>query len=234
MKIMVINPNSSMAMTKHLEEVLSKIKAPGTELTVVCPKGGPEAIESAYDEGLVVPGVMELVRQANDQRYDAVILACFSDPGLEAAREISDTLVLGIEETGMHISAMLGNRFTVLTMSDQRVPSKESHVRRFRMEGCCASVRPLGMSVAEIEADSQEAKKRILQVSRQAAEEDHAEVILLGCAGMAGYADDIMETLGMAVVDPSSVTLKVAEAMAAAGLKHSKRGLYAYPPGLKR
>ncbi len=230
MKIMVINPNSSEEMTEHLERVLSQIKGEHTELTVTCPKGGPLAIESAYDEGLCLPGVLELVEKANREKYDAVILACFSDPGLEAAREISDCLVTGIEETSMHVAAMMGDKFTVLTMTDKRVPSKYSHVRRFRLENSCASVRPLGMSVAEIDADEAKARERILKVARQAAEEDGAEVILLGCAGMAGYAEGITEQLGVVVIDPSSVTLKVTEALVDAGIKQSKRGLFSIPP----
>jgi len=230
MKIMVINPNSSVEMTEHLDRVLSQIKNPDTELTVTCPKGGPLAIESQYDEGMCLPGVMELVEKANADGYDAIILACLSDPGLEAAREISNCLVTGIEETSMHIAAMMGSKFTVLTMTDKRVPSKEAHVRRFKLENSCASVRPLGMSVAEIDADEAAARKQILRVAKQAAEEDGAEVILLGCAGMAGYAEGITEQLGVVVLDPSSLTLKVTEALVAAGVKQSKRGLYSVPP----
>jgi len=234
MKILVINPNSSKEMTAHLERVLNQIKGDHTELTVTCPEGGPLAIESAYDEGMCFPGVMDLVLKAKDQNYDAIILACFSDPGLEAAREVSDCLVLGIEETSMHVAAMMGSAFTVLTMTDKRVPSKLSHVRRFKMEGACASVRPLGMSVAEIEANEERACAQILDVAGRAAKEDGAEVVLLGCAGMAGYAERVEQELGMTVIDPSSVTLKVAEALVDAGIKQSKRGLYSVPPVLQR
>lgn len=230
MKIMVINPNSSVEMTNHLRRVLTKLKGDHTELTVTCPVGGPLAIESAYDESLCVPGVLALVEQANREGYDAVILACFSDPGLEAAREISSILVTGIEETSLHIAAMLGSSFTVLTMTEKRVPSKESHVRRFKLEDSMASVRPLGMSVAEIDADEERACAQILKVARKAVEEDGAEVVLLGCAGMAGYADGIEKELGVIVIDPSAVTLKVTEALVNAGLKQSKRGLFSLPP----
>ena len=209
MKIMIINPNSSLEMTAHLDRVLNKIKGEHTELTVTCPPNGPLAIESSYDEAMCAPGVLELVKKANEEKYDAVILACFSDPALEQAREISDILVTGIEEISLHVAAMLGSKFTVLTMTDKRVPSKEAHVRRFKLEGSLASVRPLGMSVAEIEADEKRACAQILKVAKEAAEKDGAEVIVLGCAGMAGYADVVRSDLGMEVIDPSSLALKV-------------------------
>ena len=224
MKIMIINPNSSLEMTAHLDRVLNKIKGEHTELTVTCPPNGPLAIESSYDEAMCAPGVLELVKKANEEKYDAVILACFSDPALEQAREISDILVTGIEEISLHVAAMLGSKFTVLTMTDKRVPSK----------GSLASVRPLGMSVAEIEADEKRACAQILKVAKEAAEKDGAEVIVLGCAGMAGYADVVRSDLGMEVIDPSSLALKVTEALVAAGMKQSKRGYYSYPPCMCR
>ena len=231
---MVINPNSSREMTAHLDRVLSQIKGENTELTVTCPPNGPLAIESSYDEAMCAPGVLELVKKANEEKYDAVILACFSDPALEQAREISDILVTGIEEISLHVAAMLGAKFTVLTMTDKRVPSKVAHVRRFKLEGSLASVRPLGMSVAEIETDEKRACAQILKVAKEAAEQDGAEVIVLGCAGMAGYADIVRSDLGMEVIDPSSLALKVTEALVSAGLKQSKRGYYSYPPSMLR
>lgn len=234
MKIMVINPNSSKQMTEHLEHVLMEIKNPDTELTVVCPPDAPDAIESAMDEAACTIPVLKLVEKANKEGYDACILACFSDPGLEPAREISNILVTGIEEISMHMAAMLGSKFSVMTLNQERVPSKESHVRRFKMEGSLASVRPIGMSVAESDANPELAKKNIMEVAKKAAEEDGAEVIILGCAGMAGYAEDVERELGIVVIDPSSVALKITEGMVAAGLKPSKRGLYAVPPRIKR
>lgn len=234
MKIMVINPNSSKSMTEHVARVLEQIKGSETELTVTCPENGPLAIESAYDEALCAPGVLKLVEKANAENYDAIILACFSDPALEAAREISNILVTGIEETSMHVAAMLGAKFTVVTMNKERVPHKYKEARRFKMENALASVVPLGMSVAETECDSVRACARIKEVARKAVEEDGAEVILLGCAGMAGYSEEITRELGVVVIDPSSVTLKVTEALVASGLSQAKCGMYAIPPSIRR
>jgi allantoin racemase len=230
MKIMVINPNTSESMTNHISEELKRIKRSDTELTVVCLDKGPETIESAYDEAHAIPPTLELVKRANQEGYHAVILACFSDPGLEAAKEISEIPVIGIEESTLHIAAMLGARFSIMTPRRQRIPIRKEHVYMRGMDHFLASVRSLDLSVAETDADPEKTKKRVLEVARTAVEEDGAEVIILGCAGMAGYAPELESKLGVKVLDPTAVALKIAEAMADLGLKHSKLGLFAPPP----
>jgi allantoin racemase len=189
----------------------------------------PPAIETDVDAAQAVPGVLRLVRKANEEGYDVVIIACFSDPGLGAAREISKILVLGIQETSLHIAAMLGHRFTVLTPLPHRVPKKERDVRGLGLGEALASVRALGLTVTETEAEPERTKARILDVARAAVEEDGAEVLVLGCAGMAGYASEIEKKLGIVVIDPVTVTFKVAEGLAEMGLRHSKRALYRMP-----
>jgi allantoin racemase len=230
MKIMVINPNTSESMTNHLRQELTRMKRPDTELTVVCAERGPETIESAYDEAHAVPPTLELVKRANEEGYDAVVLACFSDPGLEAAKEISDIPVIGIEESTLHVAAMLGAKFSVVTPRKERIASRREHVHMRGMDHFLASVRSLDLSVAETDADPERTKTKVFQVGRLAVEEDGAEVIVLGCAGMAGYAPEMESKLGVKVLDPSAVALKVAEAMADLGLRHSKLGLFAAPP----
>lgn len=111
-------------MTDHIRKELMRIKRADTELTVVCPEKGPETIESAYDEAFAVPPTLDLVKQANQEGYHAVIIACFSDPGLFAAKEISEIPVIGIEEASFHMAAMLGARFLIMTPRRERIPSK--------------------------------------------------------------------------------------------------------------
>ena len=230
MKIFVINPNTSQTMTDHIREALEGVKRPDTELTVTCPDRGPETIESAYDEAFAIPPTLELVKKANKEGYDAVILACFSDPGLEAAREVSVIPIIGIEESTLHMAAMLGARFSILTPRKQRIPSKCEHVHIRGLSHFLASVRSLDLSVAETDSDPAKTKQRLINVAKTAVEKDGAEVIIMGCAGMAGYAQEIEETLSVKVLDPVAIALKTAEAMADLGLTHSKIGLFAAPP----
>ena len=230
MRIMIINPNTSQSMTDHIREELMPIKRSDTELTVTCPDKGPETIESAYDEAYAIPPTLDLVKKANQQGYDAVILACFSDPGLHAAREISTIPVIGIEESSFHVAAMLGAKFSIMTPRKARIHTKKEEVHKFGLDYYLASVRSLDLSVAETDADPEKTKQRVFGEATKAVKEDGAEVIILGCAGMAGYAPEIEQKLNIKVIDPTAVALKIAEAMVDLGLTHSKAGLYATPP----
>ncbi len=230
MRIFVINPNTSKSMTDHIRQELEKIRRPDTELTVVNPEHGPVSIESAYDEALAGPPTLELVRRANEEGYDAIVLACFSDPALDAAKEISDIPVIGIEEATLHVAAMLGHKFSIMTSLSRRIPTREVHVRLRGLESAFASAPAMNMPVLEMDANPAKAKARILELARKAVQEDGAEVIVLGCAGLAGYAEDIERELGAVVLDPTAVAFKVAEAIADLGLRHSKVGHFAKPP----
>jgi len=230
MRVLVINPNSSKEMTESMASVLDEIRRPDTELAVVATESAPVSIQSARDAALATPPMLEIIEQANLDGVDAIIIACFSDPGLEAAKEVSSALVLGIEETSIHVAAMLGHKYTILTPLATRIPSKEQDVRRFKAEPACASVRALGMTVLETEADPARTKKRIFEVARAAMEEDGAEVMILGCAGMTGYAEEVERELGILVLDPTSLTLKIAESLVDLGIRQCKHGLFASPP----
>ena len=230
MRIMIINPNTSISMTDHIREELIPLKRSDTELTVTCPDKGPETIESAYDEAFATPPTLALVKKANVEGYDAVVLACFSDPGLHAAREISSIPIIGIEESSLHVAAMLGAKFSIMTPRKTRIAAKQEEVHIRGMNYFLASVRSLDLSVAETDADPEKTKQRIFDVATKAVQEDGAEVIILGCAGMAGYAPELEKRLGIKIIDPTAVALKIAEAIVDLGLTHSKTGLYATPP----
>jgi allantoin racemase len=230
MRIFVINPNTSQSVTEHLRRELEKVKRPDTELTVVNPKHGPVSIESVYDEALATPPTLELVRHANEEGYDVIVLACFSDPGLDAAKEISKIPVIGIEEATLHVAAMLGHKFSITTTGRNRAPTREIHARLRNVETAYASALVMDMPVLEMDAHPEKAKARILELAREAIEEEGTEVVILGCAGLAGYSEDLERELGIVVLDPSSVGLKVAEAIVDLGLAHSKVARFAFPP----
>jgi allantoin racemase len=207
MRIFVINPNASESVTEHIRRELERIKRPDTELTVVNPEHGPVSIESAYDE----------------------VLACFSDPSLDAAKEVSDIPVVGIEEATMHVAAMLGHKFSITTTFRSRAPTRDIHTRLRGVESAYASTLVLDMPVLEMDANPQKAKVRILELARKAVQDDGTEVIILGCAGLTGYAEDVERELGAIVLDPTSVAFKLAEAFVDLGLRHSKIGRFAKP-----
>jgi allantoin racemase len=229
MRIFVINPNTSAAMTRHIRQELERIKRPGTEITVANPARGPATIESAYDEALAAPGMLRLVREANEKGYDAILLACFADPALDAAKELSDIPVIGIEEASFHIAAMLGHKFAVLTSSARRKSTRELHARLRNVENALASTPVFEMPLLEMDSNPAKAKARAVELARKAIQDDGAEVIILGCAGLAGYAKDIEREVGAVVIDPVAVGFKLAEELVDLGLCHSKVRRYAKP-----
>jgi allantoin racemase len=229
MKICVINPNTSASMTQHIRRELETIKRADTELTVMNPEHGPEAIECARDEVMAGPALLELVARANAEGYDAIVLACFSDPALDAAREISDILVIGIEEATLHVACMLGHKFSVLTSLPRRIPTRELHARLRGVETAFASAPVLDMPVLDMDARPEIARARALALARKAIAEDGAEVIILGCAGLTGYARDIERELGAVVLDPTAIAFKLAEAFVDLGLRQSKVRRFAAP-----
>lgn len=230
MKIAVINPNTSESMTEHLARELARVKGPETEVLCINPEHGPVSIESAYDEALAIPPTLDLIRRAAADGYDAAVIACFSDPGLHAARELVTIPVVGIQEATLHVAAQLGFRFTITTTFPKRVPAKIEAVAAAGLESRLASVRPLNMTVLEMDREPERTVQRLIEVARATAVEDGAEVLILGCAGLAGYAADVERETGMIVLDPSPIGLKTAEMLVSLGLRHSKRGLFAQPP----
>ena len=173
------------------------------------------------------------VQQANENGFDACVLACYSDPAIIACREISVIPVVGIGESALHLACMLGSRFVVLTPRSNRVYAKHHEVYIRGLTHQLAAVMALDLSVEETEADPDKTKRRIVEIAGRAAEEKQAEVVVLGCAGMAGYAEEIEAATGSTVIDPSAVGLKTAEMIVSLGLRHSKRAFYDYPPEKK-
>ncbi|MFO8034461.1 MAG: aspartate/glutamate racemase family protein [Candidatus Bipolaricaulota bacterium] len=213
MRILIVNPNSSEEMTASIRGETEHVARQGTEVTVVRVEEAPPSISSVADEALAAPGVMRHARWAAEEGYDAVIVACFSDPGLGAARDAAGIPVFGIQETSLYVAAMLGRKFTVLTPLARRVPKKLEDVRKLGLSHLLASVRPLELSVEETDGDPQRTKQKVVEVARRAVEEDEAELIVLGCAGMVGYAEETQRRLGVPVMDPTTVTLSVCEGL---------------------
>jgi len=230
MKICVINPNTSLDMTCHIEEELRKVAGSSTELWVTCPRKGPITLECALDEAYAIPEMLELVKKAENDGYDAVVIACFSDPGLEAAKELANIPVVGIGEASIHAASMLGARFTVITPVRRRIPTRIHQALHLVSHHSLASVRSLDLSVAQTESDPELTIKTLCRVVDAAINSDGAEVVVLGCAGMTGYTEQLENRFNVAVVDPCTVALKFAEAFVSLGIKQSKIGHYSNPP----
>jgi len=167
MKILVINGNTSDAMTEDIGMVARMYARPDTEITAISPSFGPRSIEGHFEEYIAAAAVIEEVAKHRDE-YDAFILACYSDPGLYACREITDKPVLGIAESSMHLASMLGHKFTIVSVLPRVKPLLENLVRQVGLESKCASVRCTDLTVLEIEEDPDRAVRELTEEARRA------------------------------------------------------------------
>ncbi len=230
MRILFINPNTSEEFTERIQEIAQQYAFPGTEVAAMNPASGPRSIESIYDELLSSAGTLELLITELDN-FDAFVIACYSDhPTIYAAREITDKPALGIAEASMYLACMVGYKFSIVTTNNEWEPLLWDAVRHYGLTARCASVRTTGMAVLDLETGGEQgAFNLILEGARQAINQDGAEVICLGCAGMAGLDKQLEEVLGAPVIDGVIGALKLLEGMLGYGLRTSKRLAYAAP-----
>lgn len=229
MKIKIINPNTSQAMTKAIGEAGKSVARPGTEVFCVSPEFGPESIESYYDEFMSAPGTIEEVMKGDAEGCDAYILACYGDPGLQGAREATTKPVLGIGEASLYTASILAARFSIVTVIPRIKTMIEEMVAGYGFSHKCVSVRTTPYYVLDIERDPDGAMQALRDEARRAMEEDMAEAILLGCAGFASFADSLEKELGIPVLDGVVCGVKLAEAVVDLGKSTSKYSTYRAP-----
>ena len=152
MRILVINPNTTQAMTDEIAQVARAAAATGTEIDCVSPESGPRSIEGYTDEVLAAYHTVDLVAQTKG-RYDGYVIACFGDPAIAACREISDVPVVGIAEAAFHMASLVAYKWSIVTVLPRVKPFMEEVVHRNGMEHKCASIRCTPLTVLEIEAD---------------------------------------------------------------------------------
>jgi allantoin racemase len=229
MKLLLINPNTSDPMTHAIGEAAKAVAAPGTEVVTVHPSFGPLSIECHYDEAFAAAGVAEQVHAARHWKPDAVVVACFGDPGLEAAREATDAPVLGIAEAAFHAASMLSTGFSVVTTMKRTCIMAERLLHRYGYERHCRGVHGTDIPVLDLEYCDGATLQQIEDAARQALQTDQSGAIVLGCAGMAPLCATLSQRLGVPVIDGVAVAVKFAEALVSLGLRTSKHGDYAPP-----
>ncbi len=232
MKIIVVNVNTSRSMTDVIGDAARRYASPGTAVVALRPYFGAEAVDCNFESYLSAVAVMDRVL-AYDEPYDAVILAGFGEHGRDGLQELIEQPVVEICEASAHVAMMIGRAYSVVTTLRRSVPAIEDRLRLAGLWDRCASVRASGMSTLEVDADPERAARAIVAEARRAVEDDHAEVICLGCAGMAGLEEAITTELGVPVIDGIGAAVRLAEAVVGLGLKTSKISTYA-PPDAKK
>ena len=229
MKIQVINPNTSLAMTESIGVAARSVARAGTEIISVCPTFGPASIESYYDEYLCVPGILDEIHKGEADKADAYIIACYGDPGLSAAREVTTKPVIGIAEASLCIASILAARFSIVTVIPRIHTMLEEMVAHYGFRHRVVSIRTTPLYVLDVEKDPARALQMLHAEARKAKDEDDAEAILLGCAGFAQFATELEEDLNIPVLDGVVCAVKLAEAIVELGKTTSKYKTYRLP-----
>ena len=209
-RILVINPNSSGAVTAAIDRAVARLRVPGgPAITVAGLAEGPPGIATQRDADSVV---MPLVRWVERDDADAFVLACFSDPGLAAVREAAGGRpVMGIAEWGILRAMTMGERFGIIALSPASVKRQRRTVRQMGVETRYADSWPVQLSAAD--SAGPEVQARLIEAGRALVQQRGADVLVLGCAGMAMHRKPIEDALGCPVVEPSQQA--TAAAMAA-------------------
>ena len=233
MRILVLNPNTSESMTAEIGEAAQAAAGQGTKLVCLAPRFGTSAIDSAAESYLSAVGVMDVVAtllDADTFDYDAVVLAGFGEHGRDALAEMLSVPVFDIAECAAHVAHLIGRRFSVITTLARSIAPIEDRLLLAGLNAHCASVRACGLGTAELDADPAGAVRAIVDEAARAVAEDGADVICLGCAGMAGVTAAISSKLGVPAVDGVAAAIALAQAVVGLGLSTSKAGVYAPGP----
>ncbi len=224
MKILVVNPNTTVSMTQKIGAAARAIARPDTEIVATNSQDGPASIQGFLDVATCVPGLLEEVARHPD--VDAVVIACFDDTGLDAVRTLVSVPVLGIGEAAYHAASMIASKFSVITTLSRSVPGLENNLMRYGLAQKCARVRATDIPVLKLEEGDPATLLKIRSEIRVAIDEDMAEAIVLGCAGMADLMADLSTEFGLPVIDGVAAAVTFAEALVNNGLKTSKSGAY--------
>lgn len=211
------------------------ILRPGNSLTKLGFTRGPRHLEYHYYETLVLPDLLHTLVEAERQGYDGAVIGCFYDLGLQEGRELTTRLVITAPcESSLHLAAMLGHRFSIIVGRRKWIPQMYDNVRRYGLESRLASFRAIDLWVPQYHEDEAETGRRFRDAAQRAIEEDHAEVIILGCTASTGFYAQLQEELGVPVIDSALAAIKYAEYLVDLrdrfGWSHSKRGGYESPP----
>lgn len=228
-KLLVLNPNTTVAMTRSIGALARSVAQADTEILARNPTSGPASIEGPYDHALCMPFMLAEVARGERDGCDATVIACFDDPGVAAARCVAAGPVIGIAEAAMRAATIVAGRFAVVTTVVPAVAVIEELAVRYGANGSCVAVRAADVAVLELARVSAAVYRRIRDTAVRAVRTDRAEAIVLGCAGMAVFGGRLARDLGVPVVDGVGAAVKLAESLVALGLRTSKRGSYASP-----
>ena len=211
-------------MTDKIAKAARAVARPDTEIVAASSQDGPASIQGFLDVATCVPGLLNEVVQHKE--IDAIVIACFDDTGLDAVRSLVSVPVLGIGEAAYHAASMIANKFSVITTLSRSVPGLENNLLRYGLAQKCACVRATEIPVLKLEEGDPATLDKIRLEIHASINEDKAEAIVLGCAGMADLMAQLSEEFGLPVIEGVSAGVTFAEALVNNSLRTSKIGAY--------
>lgn len=218
--LIVINPNSSKSVTDGIDAAIDPLRGFGIPIRCLTLAEGPPGIESQRQADLTIGPMLELAAAQKDAA--GYVIACFGDPGLHALRDQTNLPVVGIQEAAVLTALMLGQRFGVIAILPNSVPR---HLRAFGAMGVIgrlAGDRALGLGVAEL-ADPSKSLAAMIATGKRLRDEDGANVLIMGCAGMARYREPLQQETGLPVVEPTQVAVNLALGLIRLKLSHREK-----------
>lgn len=221
MRLLLLNGNTSQAMTDRLMLAARGIAASGTEIVPLTARFGAEVIASRAAYAIAGHAVLDAYAAYHGPKPDAVLLACFGDPGLLALREISGLPCFGMAEAGCLAAAARAQRFSIVTGGEKWGPMLTEYAASLGLAAQLASVRMLQADGGQIGARPEAAREAIFQAAQAAVNQDGAELVILGGAGMVGQVEPLAARLSVPVIDGLTPAIRMAET--AAGQKTSEK-----------
>ncbi|MBH68949.1 MAG: Asp/Glu racemase [Rhodospirillaceae bacterium] len=208
-RIIVINPNSTKNVTDAMDKAFEPLRIKGAPLIEsITNSGGPPGIECQQDADGVAIQIVNLIKK-HEKRANAFVVACFSDPGIYAAREVTKKPVFGIAESSILTALSLGDRFGIIAILERSIPRHLRYIRSLGLEARLAGDLAIGVGVTALNNEV-DTFARMEDVGKELRDERGASVLIMGCAGMASYRLRLQDRLGVMVIDPSQAAVSMA------------------------
>ncbi|NQX12409.1 Asp/Glu/hydantoin racemase [Microbacteriaceae bacterium VKM Ac-2855] len=231
-RIAVVNCNTTVSMTETAAARARLAVHPGTEIVPITPSWGVESAEGWFDSFISAAAVLHTLQQLPDD-IDGVVMAGFGEHGREGARELLDIPVVDITEASAHLAMTLGRRYGVVTTVRRAVGQIEDSLTTAGLIGHCVAIEDTGLGVLELDQDPFVTAEAFVAAGERAIAKG-AEVICLGCAGMAGLEEHVRDRLPVPVVDGVAAAAAMVETLVRQGLSTSTIDSYASPLAKER
>ena len=226
-KVIMTDKATDRETMNQREDMLTRAVSPDTVISVDCIKSGPDELDCNTDEAFAAAEMVKESIRAEREGYDAIVIYCFSDVGIDAIRENVSIPVIGPGEATLAIAGLTCNKFVVITTQSRNIPRTyrrliKNPVVRAKM----SSVRAMDVPIGELRSDPKATEKHLLEVCRKAVENEQIDGVILGCLGMADCGEAIERELPVKVFDPAFIAVSFAEMCVRVDICHTH---FSYP-----